>query len=293
MIIRLQNFLKLFSESFLAILKVILLTKYKKEVKFEKRSKACLILGNGPSLEETINNEPEFLSDKDLICVNHFPVSDLYEKVRPHYYITVAPDLWLDDIDQHFIEQSDLLFKTMASKTNWKIGFLVPFEASKYKRWKVHLKSNPNIQFIHYNNIGIEGWKFLRHFFFRKTWAMPRPHNVIIAAIYNAINLGYSEIYLWGTEHNQFKEITVDENNRALINQIHFYDRDSSKYTTLDKRGKGSRRVHEILFKFMVAFRSYFILKDYAESRNVRIINSTPGSLIDAFERKIPKDHDS
>ena len=52
------------------------------------------------------------------------------------------------------------------------------------------------------------------------------------------------------------------------------------------KAGIRPRRLHEVLEKFFFAFRSYFDLKDYAESRGVRIYNSTPKSYIDAFERK-------
>jgi hypothetical protein len=80
-------------------------------------------------------------------------------------------------------------------------------------------------------------------------------------------------------------QIHVDDNNNALINQVHFYDATSSKSEVLDKRGKGARKLHEILHKFMLAFKGYFILKEYAEYKNVKIYNATPDSFIDAFER--------
>jgi len=41
----------------------------------------------------------------------------------------------------------------------------------------------------------------------------------------------------------------------------------------------------ELLTKFVHAFNGYFILKDYAKSQGTTIINATPGSYIDAFER--------
>lgn len=285
MTLKIQKFFSELGSGLLAIIKVVLLSKFRTEIRYSVRDKSCIILGNGPSLESMLKEYPGFLESKDIICVNHFPSTSYYEKLKPAFYITSAPDLWLDNIDEKFIRQSDELFSAMARKTSWDIQFLVPFEAERYERWKKDLKENPGIRFIHYNNIGIEGWKGLRHYFYRRNLAMPRPHNVIISAIYTAINLGYQEIYIWGAEHTQFKEITVDENNNALINQKHFYDYSESKAEPLDKRGKGERKVHEILYKFMVAFRSYFVLREYSDSRGVRILNATPGSLIDAFER--------
>jgi len=283
--IQIQDFIKKLGESILALIKVILLSKFRTSLKHIVKDKDLIILGNGPSLAFSIENGNMFLQDKDLMCVNHFPNTSLYPELKPKYFITVAPDLWLDEIDKKFVDQSDKLFQEMASVTSWPLTFLIPFEAKKYKRWRSNIEKNPNIHIIYYNNIGIEGWKFVRHFFYKKNLAMPRPHNVIIASIYVAINLGYKKIFLWGTEHTQFKEISVDDNNIALINQKHFYDGNSSRPTTLDQKGIGYRKVHEILFKFMIAFKNYFLLEEYSRSRGAKVINDTPGSLIDAFDR--------
>ena len=48
----------------------------------------------------------------------------------------------------------------------------------------------------------------------------------------------------------------------------------------------------EVLYSMYVAFRSYFVIRDYAERIGCKIINITPGSFIDAFERMIPKQND-
>ena len=115
---------------------------------------------------------------------------------------------------------------------------------------------------------------------------MPRPHNVLIPAIINAVNMGYRKIYLWGAENNQFLSLSVDENNHALISQKHFYDHETKRKGIMKRAGIGRRRVHEILHKFMVTFEAYHTLNDYAESRDSRVINQTPNSMIDAFERE-------
>ena len=93
-------------------------------------------------------------------------------------------------------------------------------------------------------------------------------------------------ILLLGVGHNWLKDLTVTQNNEVLLNQKHFYDKDKSKAKPLDKKGKGSRNLYEVLNKFTLAFYGYFIIKEYAESMEVKIYNGTEDSFIDAFERR-------
>ena len=44
--------------------------------------------------------------------------------------------------------------------------------------------------------------------------------------------------------------------------------------------------LHDILLSFHIAFRAYFDVEDYARHRGIKIYNATPGSFIDAFERR-------
>ncbi len=284
-ILFIQTFLDNLGKTIATLARLILLSKWNVKIKKTKQTKEIVILGNGPSLKEMITKQIDFLKDKELICVNHFPTTEFYTQLKPRFYMTSAPDLWLDNIDNQFVEASNRLFTAMTEKTNWHIDFFIPFESQKYKRWQNILHENKKIHIFFYNNTPIETWKVLRHFLFRKNFGMTRPHNIMVPSIFNAMNLGYKKIYLFGAEHSWLKDISVNENNQALINQKHFYDEQTSKPQTLDKRGVGARRLHEILHKFMLAFKGYFVLNEYAKSQNVQILNATPNSFIDAFER--------
>jgi len=284
-ILQIQLFIDNLVKATISIIRILLLSKFKIVIKKQKQEKELVILGNGPSLNTMIKEYAHFLEDKDLICVNHFPITEKYEQLKPKYFITTAPDLWLDNIDSHFVEASNKLFSAIAEKTSWDLQFFIPFESRHYQRWQNLLSKNKQINIFFYNNTPIEGWHFFSHFLFAKNLGMPRPHNIMIPSIFSAINFGYKKIYLWGAEHSWLKDISVNDKNEALINQKHFYDEQSSKAQTLDKRGVGARRLHEILHKFMLAFKGYFELKAYAEKQNVQILNATPNSFIDAFER--------
>ena len=53
------------------------------------------------------------------------------------------------------------------------------------------------------------------------------------------------------------------------------------------RRAYAGLHLHDVLGSMTIAFRSYWAVKAYAESIGVKIINATPGSMIDAFERRL------
>lgn len=284
--IKIQYFLRKFWESFLAIIKIIILSKTKVYIKSIHPEKECVILMNGPSLNSLIDKYSNFLKEKDLFCANFFPLSDLYTKVKPQYFIISAPELWIADVDEVYIEKRERLIKALQSKTSWPVKIIIPFAAKKGGIWDKGISGNDNLQILYYNDTGVEGFTGIIFWFYRLRLAIPRPHNVLVPSLMNAINLGYKNIFLWGAENNQFRDLRVDENNNALLSQRHFYDRGELKPNTMSKLGTGQRKVHEILHKFVLSFEAYHVINDFATTRGATIINQTPGSLIDAFERE-------
>ena len=273
------------SLSIASLLKIIILSRPTKVSNINIDSEDFVILGNGPSFTSMYQSHKEFLKGKDLICVNHFPSTDLYEELQPKYYITLAPDLFDETVDKEFRERGEALFKTIAKKTCWELEFIMPFYAKKFSKWREVISENKHIKITYINSTPVEGVKSINYWFFRQNMGMPRAHNVMIPSVFIGINLKYKNIYLWGADHSWLPQISVDDNNVALINQKHFYDPENSKPSPFDKNGVGVRRLHEILRKFMLAFEGYFVLKEYADKNNVKILNCTPNSYIDAFDR--------
>ena len=80
--------------SFLTLIKVVLLSKFFiPKIKFRKNSEDCIILGNGPSLIETIEKNKTFLIDKDLFAVNFFARTNFYSVLKPKHYINYFPGI--------------------------------------------------------------------------------------------------------------------------------------------------------------------------------------------------------
>ncbi len=246
----------------------------------------CIILGNGPSLKPLLESHSEILQQKDIICVNKFPDTPYFEVLKPAHFIFVSPEYWINNPDDPHTANRQSIMAALIEKTTWDINLYCPNKGRAAKEWIENIRRNKHIHIVFYNDTPIEGPSSWQRFFMKMGWGLPRPHNVLIPAIMVAINSGYKRIFLTGADHSWLPMISVNDQNQALVNQQHFYDQHTSKSNLMYKLGVRPRRLHEILEKFMFTFRSYFVLKDYAESKGTKIYNSTPDSYIDAFERK-------
>ena len=281
-------------ETLLTIPKILLLSKL--TVRSPHRStnhSDCVILGNGPSLKDFLANHLSFLDNKAVVCVNNFVRTTAYTSVKPHYYVLAATDFWLTEEKPGWKEERHRIFEELASQTTWPMVLLVPAMAQKHSKWKDTIKQNSNIQIAYFNNTPVEGLPAFRRFCLNQGLGMPRPHNVLVATLSLTLMMRYQTIYITGADHSWLKEIFVSDDNRVFLSQKHFYDDQlqSDIYTAKARpmyagATKGERKLHEVLQKFYYSFRSYWQLNEYAHSINTRVVNITPHSFIDAFERQ-------
>lgn len=274
-----------FFQTFLSIGKIIYQSKWR--LNFDNTPKdRCVILGNGPSIKSVLEEQLDLLSSQTLVCVNNFPNTPYFEKIKPAYFIVASEEFWEDSktIDPNTQLRKDII-NALINKTTWPITFFLPASSRKKKSFIQRVNSNKNIKICFYNKTPVEGISYFNHLFFKKGWGMPRPHNVLIPAIMNCINSGFKEIILLGADHSWIPLISVNEKNEALVAQKHFYNTDAQK-EVMFRKGIRPRRLHEILEKFMLSFRAYIGIKEYAKNRQVQIWNATSNSFIDAFDRK-------
>ncbi|MGV3611836.1 MAG: hypothetical protein ACO1N0_12850 [Fluviicola sp.] len=278
--------LRLSSET---LLRIFLLSKWSGILKSTSSNpkKTCVIVGNGPSFKDSFNKYKNELNQHDLVCVNNFAASDYFLELKPRYYIINATIVFLPDSKQSKIYQ-DFKREVFGNlrKTSWDMEIMVPFSAKKSPDFQQLLADNNHLKPIYFNLTSIEGFSWFKNLFFNMGLGTPRPHNVIIPAIMNMIYLKYRTIIITGADHSWLGEISVSDNNVALINQKHFYDENESKAIPMNDYQIRPRRLHEILEKFQLTFKGYWEINEYIENKNVKIYNCSEVSLIDAFERK-------
>lgn len=254
-------------------------------VKKQDRNKDLVIISNGPSINRTL----ELLLNKheqyDTLALNMFAISHFYRILKPHWYVIVSPDMWTDNGDIRLRDKKDSLWSALVDHTDWAMTIFLPAEAKSMREWKLYLDKNQNIGVAYFNRTPIEGFSLFRNFCFRLNLGMPRPHNVLIPSIMIGINLGYKNLYLLGADHSWLPEVSVNSKNEVLVNQKHFYDENTAQPLPMSKQN-GYRKLHEVLHKWYISFKSYFIIAEYAKSCNTSIYNATPNSFIDAFERR-------
>lgn len=261
--------------SFASLLKVVLLSR-RPSPGGDGKGKTVIVMGNGPSLRETIDNQGDVLGRYDLLSVNFAPLTPDFFELRPVMHVLADGLFFEHDMKGNVRE----MWSALAS-VGWKMTLYVP---AQKKRCGVLGMLPANIKIKYFNLTPASGWKWLTGLLYGSGLAMPRPRNVLVPSVMSAIREGYGRIVLVGADHSWSRSLWVADNNRVVTVQPHFYKDNEKERERVESLYAGIR-LHQIYESFSIAFRSYFAVGDYAAARGVEIINATPGSFIDAFPR--------
>lgn len=251
-----------------------------------KQNNDVVLIGNGPSFNQFLENHMDFLVDKDSMCVNEFANSDYYEQIRPSNYIIIDPAYFEREPDPAFRERVQRLEDNLNTKTDWEMTLFVPMSYKNHKKYKEFNIKNSKITIYYYNNTVVDGFKFFKNIAYQYNLGAPAAQNVLVAGGYILVKLLYKNIYLVGADHSWHTEIKVDEENRLLLKDKHFYNTDPT-YSPWKKDLITHElwKVHEIFYALGKMFEGYHELKDFSNIMNSKIYNLTKDSFIDAFEK--------
>ncbi|MBO4994457.1 MAG: DUF115 domain-containing protein [Muribaculaceae bacterium] len=238
---------------------------------------SIIIMGNGPSLSDTIATYGDVLRTHTTLAVNYAANAEEFFDLKPRYYVMVDPAFF----DPNPGENLKRLRETFAKRVDWPMTIFVP----AVNRGSFDLQGNPNVTVRTINSVGLEGFGWFERMAYGRRWGTPRPRNVLIPSIMVAIWLGFKKIYLVGADHSWMRTLEVNEQNEVVSVQPHFY-KDNESARKWNAAIFKTVRLHEVVHSYYVAFKAYFSIKKFADSKNVMIYNSTPGSFIDAFPRK-------
>lgn len=287
-IVFINNTLKNIAESGKALLKVLLFSSFNEKLPQASR-KECVIIGNGPSVEKIICEREAFLRNSTTIGVNLLPLADAFALIQPNYLVFIGRKFWEYDPQSPEDKPFQEYFHQLQHVTAWPLSLIVPKEAKP--RIREMNFTNPHLSFYYFNKNGVEGFDQIIFPMFKKNLCSPRCWNVMIAALFVGINMGYKKLILLGADHSWFENIHVSEKNEVQMRQLHFYDNQQQvKYTPfLHSELRKTMDMPELAYHFYKVFSMYFTLNRYARYRQAEIINATENSYIDAF-RKVPLD---
>lgn len=243
--------------------------------------KTCLVLGNGPSLSYALREEKEFLASFPLIAVNLFSCTPEFSELKPAYYVL---------LDGAFADENHVNGKRgldgLIENTKWPIQLLVPQTFKKSAYFKRQVDQNTFIHVVFFNYTIFEGFTRLKWFFFDRGLAMPQCQNVLQAALFQAIRMGFSTIWLTGADHTWHEDILLDEKNQLKVLDQHFYESKKDITAYFIKGNQKSSYLSRAFLSLHKVFRGYEILSQYADYKKVDVVNASKRSYIDVFEKR-------
>lgn len=236
-----------------------------------------IIMGNGPSLNSTIEANSDILRKLPTMAVNFAANAPVFREIKPRFYVLADPYFFSNAEDSNLKR----LWSELES-IDWPCTLYVP--ASMRKKACKAIRSQ-TVSVEGFNAVGADGFEGLNHFLFRHGLAMPRPRNVLIPSIMLAIHAGFRTIDIVGADHSWMKTLSVAEDNEVVSIQEHFYSDNAEEKARVRHEYRGYN-LYQIVESFAVAFKSYIDIRAYADKRGIKIYNCTPGSFIDAFPRR-------
>ncbi len=253
----------------------------------EEKPQPCYVFGNGPSLKTDILGRESFYAGKTVCCVNLFVKSESYELIRPAYYVFLDPLLWDENATEDMLETIKEAIGLIRKKTTWNITIYIPFRARRSILWKSVFDGCSNIHVCFFNDTLVEGYRWFRLFAYKKNIGIPPAQNVLVMALFLALNNGFKKIYLLGADHSWHKELELNESRQVCFRDHHFYDKREAPLVPFYDNTPGGRAftMHGIFSAIARMFYGYEVLNDYAEVLGAKISNASSVTYIDAFER--------
>lgn len=227
--------------------------KRNKELLDREKTDVCYICALGPSLKQVDLSKIK----GDTIVVNRFfKIGQEHPEFIPTYYLMI-----------------DALFKKEENKEDFR-GALKEYRG-KGTTYLVHSKLFGEKDLISEKDNVYYLSCFKGEFNHKKKFQIDRPMpsfgNVASTAIAIAIALGYKKIVLLGCDFNSFASTT----------QSHCYT---------DKTTERPLRLSFELFCYSFMANTHDELQQYALAHGIEIVNSTKGSLIDAYPLQIDEE---
>jgi hypothetical protein len=213
------------------------------------RGERCHILGLGPSLR---NADLPSIRGEKTFSVNNYIWSEWSDSIIPDYFVLVD--------SAYYDTNNEILNGTFAKFPEARFFFT-------YKAMHVVEAMDTRPIHRHYMNCKlIQHGSMVRYDLSRN---MTATMNVVLAAIQIALYMGFGEIVLHGCDFNQFTNPEL-----ALHCWNHREDDDKIRMS-----------MSEFLNRHAIMLNHHYALDKVARKLGVRILNATPGSLIDAYER--------
>lgn len=246
----------------------------------------AIVIGNGPSLNRTMELYEHQLHDADCIMVNYSALTPLFEQIKPTYYVMIDPD-WVKGL-KIYEETDHKCIQALVEKTKWPMKMVLP---SYFKTWWAidELKKNPNITILYDESRWEEKPEEELFPAFEANRISPPSYTVLTYAVYIALYFDYAETFIVGADTSFMRDMYVGKDNVLYTIDTHYYNNQEVCPEDLDpeKHGRPFRStVEKKLYELYLVFCEYRLMSNYAKWRGLKLYNASEFSMIDSIERK-------
>lgn len=214
----------------------------------------CFILGTGPSLNDLSGDQVERLRSEIIFGVNSLYKSDVVSGLSPKYYALVDNLYW---------DVSSSVFKEIGDR--YKVNPPIFLTDPRAKKIIDNLQLDQETIYIYAKKYPT--YKMSSEITTNIFGAM----NVISYSILVAIYMGFREIYLLGCDYNAF----------CGLGRGHCYD-------DKEEMGPVSYDLAFYLKYYHITTEFHYLIAKLAAEKEVKIVNLTRVSLLDAYPRQDP-----
>ena len=277
------------TQSVLSLVKVLIRSRWGVQLP-ERQQARCSVLGNGPSLNDSLINHFDFLLETELIVVNGFALTDYFTRLRPANYILADPNCFTFNDATTGREDLHQILLALIGQVDWPMRLFVPnFAKGSYFIRQLET-GNAHIELVYYNPTVVRGFKWLSYWLYSSNLGMLQAQTVIVTALFLMINRKFDQIFLFGADTSWHEQIRISDTNQLEIKQVHFYDKPKDVAFMPVYSDANRTQTFTMASQFLSlhkVFRGYEVLREYADYRNVRVLNASSKSYIDALERVV------
>jgi hypothetical protein len=255
-------------------------------VKYIIKHDKCIVIGNGPSLRNDLDEILKQRLECDFIVVNHFAESEFFNVIAPGKYVLLDAYFWAEDCHLDLKEKRNKLFDSL-HKVSWQMQLFVPEICDKdFIEAKV---TNKNIEIIFFKMVSLDSSVVNiveASILYKYSPFAPAACNVLIYAIFIGIKAGYDFIDIYGADLSFHSDVVVDQkNNIVKIKYKHFYG--DTDYVPLLKNPLKIEpfSMFELMELTTNTFFSHASMQLYAKQGYIQITNRSSYSLIDVYSR--------
>lgn len=262
-------------------------TKHNPLPQVEHKSNRMIVIGNGPSLKDTIKLYHHQLTSTDCMMVNFSANTPLFEQIKPTYYTMIDPG-WISE-DGVIEEGVRNCIDAIVKKTTWPMTIVLPAFFKKW--WAIDaFRKNPYLTLLFDNS----DWRKMPDEELFKALDInrisPPSYTVLTYCIYLSIYWNYPETYLVGADTSFTRDMYVGQKDNVLYTiDTHYYNNQEVCPEPTDPEFKGhpfGATMEQKLYELYNVFYEYRMLNEYAKWKGVKLYNASEFSMIDCLERK-------